>query len=206
MKKFRFYIDFEKEEKWLNEMAKQGWELCGKFFEYKFRQTVPNNTIIKIDYRTFKNNGDFEDYLTLFSDSGWEHIAGSKYSGTQYFKKVNENGDSDIFSDAPSKAARYKRLSNMWLSIGISYIPIFSVMISNKTVNSAAFLNPKLLYYTPGLWERTGANFWKAFLFETPFALARGFSWLLFPALMILYFTFAAKAEKHYREINPEGR
>jgi hypothetical protein len=35
----------------------------------------------------FKNNSDLQDYLALFRDSGWEHISGSKNSGTQYFKK-----------------------------------------------------------------------------------------------------------------------
>ncbi len=135
MKKFRFYLDFEKEEKWLNQMLKQGWE----------------------------------------------HVSGSKYSGTQYFKRVNENGDTDIFSDTSSKAARYKRLSNMWLTTAISYFPIFIALILTKAINITAFLNPRELYYTPGLWERTGVYFWKAFLFETPFAVMRGGSGSFFP-------------------------
>jgi len=187
-------------------MAKQGWELCKKSFNYEFRKVEPSNTIIKIDYRTFKNNRDFEDYLALFKDSGWEHISGSKYSGNQYFKTVNESGEADIFSDIPSKAARYKRLSNMWLTTAISYLPILIVLIMTKTIDVNVFFNPKSLYYTPGLWERTGISFWKAFLFETPFAVMRGFSWLFFPALIVLYFAFAVKVEKHYRKVNLEGK
>lgn len=202
MRKFRFYIDFEKEEKWLGEMAKQGWELSGISCGYEFRQTIPNNTIIKIDYRTFKKNSDFEDYLTLFRDSGWEHITGTKVSGAQYFKKVNESDDNDIFSDTPSKAARYKRLSNLWLSIAISYIPIFTALVSTKAIDVTAFQNPKLLYYTPGLWEKTGVYFWRAFLFETPFAIMRGYLWIFFPILIIIYLIFSIKAEKHYTKTN----
>jgi hypothetical protein len=200
--KFKFYLDFEKEEKWLNQMAKEGWELNRKPFGYQFREAIPNDTIIKIDYRCFKTNEDFGDYRTLFRDSGWEHIAGTKLSGTQYFKKVNEYGDADIFSDIPSKAARYKKLSNMWLTMAFSYIPIFFVLFTAKTIDIAALLNPKLLYYTPGLWEKTKISFWRAFLFETPFAMMRGFSWLFFPALIILYFVFAMRAEKNYRRVN----
>jgi len=199
MRKFRFYIDFEKEEKWLNKMAKQGWELCGKSFIYEFRKVEPNNTTIKIDYRTFENNRDYEDYLALFKDSGWEHIAGSKYSGTQYFKTVDENGDADIFSDAPSKAARYRRLSNMYLITAISYLPVLIALITTKAIDVSWFLNPKLLYYTPGLWERTGADFWKGFLFETPFAVMRGFALMFFPLLILFYLAFVIKAEKHYK-------
>jgi len=28
MKKFRCFLDFEKEENWLNEIAEQGWQFC----------------------------------------------------------------------------------------------------------------------------------------------------------------------------------
>lgn len=200
MRKFRFYINFEKEEKWLNEMAKQGWELSRRFLKYEFRQIAPNDTIIKIDYRNFKTNKDFQDYITLFRDSGWEHIAGTKASGNQYFKKADENGDTDIFSDVSSKSSRYKRLSNMWILTAISYIPIFIVFVKTKTIDVAALLNPKLLYFTPGLWEKTGISFWRAFLFETPFAIMRGFAWFFFLMMIILYVIFALKAEKHYRK------
>lgn len=204
MKKFRCFLDFEKEENWLNEIAEQGWEFCGKSYKYEFRKIVSNNSIIKIDYHIFKNNSDFQDYLALFRDSGWEHISGSTKSGTQYFKKVKDGDVTDIFSDIPSKEARYKRLSNMWLTMAISYFPILVALIMTKAVDISAFLNPKLLYYTPGLWEKTGTYFWKAFLFETPFAVMRGFFWLLFLALIILYLAFALKAAMHYRKTKLE--
>lgn len=200
MKKFRCFIDFEKEENWLNKMAEQGWELCGKSFNYEFCKNNHNNSIIKIDYHIFKNNSDFQDYLALFGDSGWEHISGNKNSGTQYFRKVKDSDATDIFSDIPSKAARYKKLSNMWLTMAMTYFPILVALITTRSVDISSFLNPKLLYYTPGLWERTGAYFWKAFLFETPFAFMRGFFWLFFLALIILYLAFAIKAEMLYRK------
>lgn len=201
MRVCKFFIDFEKEEKWLNGMALDGWVLCGKSFNYYFRKTVPGDSVIKIDYRNFKSNYDYRDYLTLFQDSGWEHIAGSRHSGSQYFKKSAENSDTEIFSDTSSKASRYKRYSNMWLSLAITYIPILIALITTKAVDVTAFLNPKLLYYTPGLWERTGAAFWQAFWFETPFAVMRGFFWLLFPVLIILYIAFAVLAKKQYKRM-----
>ena len=198
----KLFFDFEKEEKWLNEKAEMGWELCGKSFNYYFRKTVPGNTIIKIDYRNFKNNCDYRDYLTLFKDSEWEHIVGGRYSGAQYFKRMAENSDTEIFSDTSSKASRYKRYSNMWLSLAITYIPILIALIMTKAVDITAFLNPKLLYYTPALWERTGADFWNAFWFETPFALMRGFFWLFFIAMILLYIVFAIKSKNQYRRMN----
>lgn len=202
MRKFRYYIDFEKEEKWLNEMAKEGWKFSGKAFGYMFNKTIPTNTVIKIDYRTFAKTRDFQDYITLFKDSGWEHIAGTKISGVQYFKKVSESDDTEIFSDTLSKAGRYKRLSNMWLSIATSYITLFIILFTRETVDFSALLNPKQLYYTPGLWDKTGVGFWGRFLFETPFVIMRSFVWLVFPISIIIYLIFMYKAEKCYRRTN----
>ncbi|MBZ9609387.1 DUF2812 domain-containing protein [Clostridium estertheticum] len=124
MKKIRCYVSLDKEEKWLNEMANRGWELDEKHTKYEFRKTSPNDTIIKIDYRNFKSKDDFQNYIILFKDYGWGHIAGTKTSGKQYFKKIDERAGDDIFSDVSSKAERYKKLSNMWLSLVVCYIPI----------------------------------------------------------------------------------
>jgi hypothetical protein len=204
MKKFRFFINFSKEEEWLNEMAKSGWDLNNKNIKYEFSKTSPQNTVIKIDYRNFKSNDDFQGYIMMFKDFGWKHIAGKRNSGKQYFKKIDDKSGEDIFSDEVSKAERYKKLSNMWLTLSICYVPIFISLITTKVINVAAFLNPKLFYYTPGLWEKTGEYFWKAFLFETPFAMMRGILWLFFPFIIIVYTIFALKAQKYYKKINLE--
>lgn len=204
MNKFRYYVNLDKEEKWLNEMTNQGWELNRKHIKYEFRKTSNNNFIIKIDYRSFKSNDDFQNYITFFRDSGWEHISGTKSSGKQYFKRINETAGNDIFSDVSSKAERYKKMSNMWMSLAASCIPIFVALVLTKAVNINAILNPKLLYYTPGLWQKTGASFWRAFIFETPFAIMRGYIWLIFPCFIILYIIFAAKAQRYYQKSNRE--
>jgi len=200
MRKFKFFLNFDKEEQWLNEMAKQGYQLTNKSsFGYEFQPAKPEPAMIKIDYRTFKKKGDFEDYLALFEDCGWKHIAGTKSSGTQYFKRSDARGNEDIFSDADSKASRYKRISEMWFTLAATFIPIFAALVSTGSIKVGALLNPKLLYYTPGLWEKTGASFWSAFWFETPFAFFRGFFWMIIPLMIILYLFFAYKANKQYQ-------
>lgn len=201
MNKIKIYFNLDKEERWLNRMSDKGWELYAKNIRYKFIKTPHSNDNIKIDYRILKSKSDFQDYITLFKDSGWEHIIGTKTSGKQYFKKVDETANDDIFSDTFSKAERYKRMANIWISLAVSYIPISVVLVLTKTTDINTILNPKLLYYTPELWERTGSSFWKAFLFETPFAIGRGIGWLIFPSLIILYIVFAVKAQKYYKKI-----
>ena len=34
---FKFFIDYTKEERWLNEMAKKGYEVVNKSFGYTFK-------------------------------------------------------------------------------------------------------------------------------------------------------------------------
>lgn len=83
----------------------------------------------------------------------------------------------------------------MWLSLAMSYIPISIPLVLRNTVDINAIMNPKLLYYTPGLWQKTGMNFWKAFLFETPFAINRGFL-VNFPLFNYFICNFRSKSSK----------
>lgn len=193
MKKFRIFFRFEKEEKWLERMAGQGFMLSRKSFFYYFRKITPEAKTIRIDYREFKSVQDFSDYCSLFEDSGWKHIAGKKTSGAQYFLKVNSDSTEDIFSDKLSRAGRYKRLSDMWLCCAIPFIPLLTVFDLN-TLSA-----PKEWYLTPGLWELEGFRFWWAFLFETPFALMRGIGGLIPVAAVLVYIGFAIKSRLLYR-------
>jgi Protein of unknown function (DUF2812). len=201
MKKYKFFINFDKEEKWLNDMARQGYLFTKKtLFGYVFEPHKPENAIIKLDYRIFKRRGDFEDYCALFEDSGWEHIAGTKSSGYQYFKKANNQGSEDIFSDVDSKAGRYKRLSDMWAVLVCCFTPVMSAIISSDVMDLGVLRDPKTLYQTPGLWELNGGAFWSAFLFETPFALFRGLLWAFIPAIILIYLYFLYCANKQYKK------
>jgi len=199
MRKFKLFIDYDKEETWLTEMAQKGYELENVSFGYKFRSIKPENFTYRTDYRNFKKREDFIDYCILFEDTGWKHIAGSKYSGVQYFKKVSENAEDDIFSDAISKAGRYKRLSNMWMESALWFFVISISYLSTIQINLSTMLNPKLLYYTPGLWERTGVGFWGGFLFETPFVFLRNFVFLM-PLISVLFAYLSIKSRRIYNK------
>ncbi|GIQ69306.1 DUF2812 domain-containing protein [Xylanibacillus composti] len=198
MRTFKFFLDFDKEEKWLEEMAQQGCQLVSKSFGYRFRAAEPERATIRIDYRTFKRQEDFIDYCTLFEDSGWQHIAGSKSSGAQYFKKVGADPNEDIFSDQLSRAGKYKRVSRMFSQLAICYFPIFVALSTTGAIDSSVLLDPRQLYLTENLWEKSGTTFLWAFLFETPFALMRGIVLLFLPVTILVYLYCAYKAKKLY--------
>lgn len=195
MFKFKSFVDLEKEEKWLTSMAAQGWLLQKRgALGYSFFKAQPTELRYRIDYREFKNKGDYLDYLALFQDAGWMHVSGTRWSGSQYF--VPEDGDvsKEIFSDSASKAARYRRFGNTWLTFFLLYFVFFMVMLMNGSINIHAMLNPSELFYTPGLWEKQGLDFLRAFLFEMPFAFGRGFFWLVFPLFLIMCLYYMIRA------------
>lgn len=195
MKRFRMFFRFDREEKWLEEMAGNGWLLCGKKLCYEFQRCTAGKCTIRADYREFKGRGEFEDYRAMFEDSGWKHLAGSKGSGTQYFLKLSDCGNEDIFSDGLSRAGRYKRMANAWLCAAAALVPLMVVYFTQVERS----WTPREWYLTPGLWEMEGLEFWRAFLFETPFALGRGVGWLFPLAPIVMYLVYAVMAWRLYR-------
>ena len=199
MKKFKWFLRFDKEEKWLEEMANQGWLLSRKSMFYDFQKIDPERKIIRIDFIDSKSEKDFVDYCILFEDSGWKHIAGTKMSGTQYFLKVNDDSIEEIFSDEISRAGRYKRLSNLWLFWSIVFMPLSISMRTGGWINLDILFTPKEWYLTPGLWELSEYEFWLSFFFESPIALMRGVGWMVPIVAILICVGFAIKSRLLYR-------
>src|SRR5699024_12773178 len=107
----------------------------------------------------------------LFEDSGWKHLAGTKNSGDQYFKKIDEGVIDDIFSDKMSKAARYQRFAKMCFELAVAFIPVLVVFFIADIIDFIAFVNPKALYLTKDLCDKTCSDYLSAFLFEKLFVL-----------------------------------
>lgn len=186
MRRFKKFINLDKEEAWLRTMAIEGWELCHRgLFGYRFRKSEEGEHIYRIDYRYFKRTSDYLDYLLLFHDAGWDHVEGSKWSGYQYFVAREGNPDTDIFSDEATRAARYRSIADRWLEVLFLYMILLVIGVSIGGYDFEVYTNPAKLYLTPGLWDMEGARFWFAFLFETPFALLRGAWSFLFPVVVV---------------------
>lgn len=203
-----FFTNVNKEENWINGYISRGYRLIDinpLTKRYRFEKTTDNDVkhTIKIDFRIFKKQEEFEDYITMFEDSGWKHIAGNKSNGTQYFERERADASEDIFSDHLSKAERSKRLSDMWLGSFWAFIPTVVVFYCTGIIDVKKIIHIKELYYTPGLWDMKGFDFWRAFLFETPFALGRGFAGFLFLFIVLAYGYFGIKSLYwYYKERN----
>jgi hypothetical protein len=112
---------YEKEENWLSEMAANGWLLedyC--FIVYRFSSGVPRRFIYRIDFKSTPKN-DLEEYINLFTSSGWEHITTA--ANWQYFRIPERDFTTDIYSDAASKIEKFRRMANL------AYILLFPNLV-----------------------------------------------------------------------------
>lgn len=196
MKKFRMFMDIQKEEKWLNEMAQKGW-LCkrlGWFGTYYFEKAESADQVIRIDYQTFKSKEAKNRYIELYEEYGWKHLGGRE---THYWLKPADGID-ELFSDDASQKAYLRRLLEYYGMFMVFFFVMTMVMFESLS----QYRNPKDAYLTPGLWEKEGGQFLFAFLFETPFALFRfGTPWffLIFLAFWIIVY---AKYQTRIKKID----
>ena len=166
MKSFKIFVDFDKEEVWLNRRAAEGWLVVKAGLLYTFAPIDAGSAVVRVDYRPSMSAADFDDYRNLFWDAGWQHVAGSRWSGAQYFASFTGDANADIFSDPSSKAQRYRRAMTITLAL---LLPFLAITIALWVAGNLSVE----LYLTPGLWELQGWPFVRAFAIETPFALMR---------------------------------
>ncbi len=172
-KTFKIFVDFDKEESWLNEMAADGHLVKKAGPLYSFTSIAPGSAVVRIDYQPSMSAADFDDYRNLFYDAGWQHVSGSRTSGNQYFASSGRDENDEIFSEAGSKAQRYRRALGVNVSLTVSFLVVLIILWSTGNDVFNNLFSPSEWYLTPGLWERQGWGFLLAFLFETPFVAIR---------------------------------
>ncbi|PKO12103.1 MAG: hypothetical protein CVU39_25860 [Chloroflexi bacterium HGW-Chloroflexi-10] len=117
----------EVEEKWLEEMALQGWHLkkADYFGKYAFEKGESQAVCYRLDYVTISKKEELESYYQLFKDSGWEHVG--ILGGWQYFRTVRKDGmEQEIFTDQSSKIQKYQRLILTY----VIFIPVYVMFLT----------------------------------------------------------------------------
>ncbi|MGT2799117.1 DUF2812 domain-containing protein [Streptococcus marmotae] len=188
MKKHKVFVTIPNEEKWINQVQSKGYRLIKvnpytAAYTFEKIEQPADIPIVRIDYRKFPSNQDYLDYLSLFAECGWTLIPGSNCESYQYFTHADNDGNTDIFSDDESRNALYKRVRQQALTFFTIFIANFTIIFQLSSHHQKSVWNLKELYLTPGLWEKSGLDFWLAFLFETPIVF---FLRSMFPALIIL--------------------
>lgn len=126
-------MDFEKEEKWINEMSSKGFQLRkSNGIKYSFDKGPVNEYIYRIEY--IQNPKEKVDYLAFLKEMDIEYI--SFVNGYAYFRKKSTEGPFEIFTDNSSKYAHINKIRSFVLII--LFFNVFSLGI--------------LFYNSPSLW------------------------------------------------------
>lgn len=99
----------EDEEKWLEKMSTEGWELVSTIpFIYTFQRILPKQIIIRLDYKSSWDK-DYQEYLSVFRDAGWSLQTTLGY--WHYFSTSPQNGSvPEIYNSNRAKAQKYRRV------------------------------------------------------------------------------------------------
>lgn len=112
VRKFFLVWDFEKEERWLNEMALSGWLLDKVgFCKYEFIPCTPGEYTIRLEMHELD-----EQYIRFMEETGAEYIG--RMVQWVYFRKKTADGEFDIFSDLDSRISHLKKIGNSLFIIG----------------------------------------------------------------------------------------
>lgn len=134
MTKYRWFWvwDFEKEERWLNEMAANGWTLVEVgYCRYTFEKTDDNEYTVRLEMHPFD-----EDYISFMEQTGAEYIG--RVLQWIYFRKKSELGRFDIFSDLDSRISHLSKIHKMILMLGLANLIIgIANLLSFRSINSA---------------------------------------------------------------------
>ena len=118
IKKWIWIWEFDKEERWLNTMAQQGWVLDKLgFCRYEFIPCEPGEYTVRLEMREHD-----EAYLSFMADTGAEYVG--RMMKWIYFRKKTEDGSFDIFSDVDSRIAHLERMCQTMKILGIANLVI----------------------------------------------------------------------------------
>ena len=140
------FLDYEKEEKWLNKMAAKGMNMDNySWRKYTFAQGEPGEYIYRIELlNNLATNAESVAYLKFMEENGVEHV--SSYMRWVYLRKKASEGPFEIYTDIESKIKYYKMVNSFWITLALAEIGIgvsnISIGASNlSSVTGAGLIN-----------------------------------------------------------------
>ena len=131
------FADFEKEERWLQAKVNEGWLLVryhgdieeGTYYTFeKVDLATQRNRVYKIDFREFDAKEEYEEYIEMFTESGWTPIS-TKNNSKHIFYSESQNAIQHIFSDKESYKDREKRMIQSALKNTVIYFGFLIISI-----------------------------------------------------------------------------
>lgn len=131
IRKWFWAWDFDKEEEWLENMARNGWVLDGVgFCTYHFIKTEPGEYSVRLQYLPIADENT--DYTNLLEESGAERVG--RMVQWVYYRKKTADGPFQLFSDLDSRIAHLEKIAKLMLIIAVMNLAVGLVNSFNPVV------------------------------------------------------------------------
>lgn len=140
IKKWFWAWDFEKEEKWLNEMSAKGLALVDyAWCRYSFEECAPGEYTNKIQLLEHRpNHPESEQYIRFMEETGAEQVA--SYINWVYFRKKTAEGPFELFSDIESKMNHLILIKKLFLPLAYMNLLVALGNFINFGISAPSFL------------------------------------------------------------------
>jgi len=138
------FWDYEKEEKWLNEMSAKGMALTDySFCRYVFEETQNNEYTYRIELLENRPKSvEGIKYIRFLEENGVECVA--TYQSWAFLRKKTSEGNFYIYSDSESRLKYYMRVYRlwstvMWFEFAIAMLNFLAIIVNLK--NDILYIN-----------------------------------------------------------------
>ena len=125
-----WFIDFDKEEKWINEMACNGWAFWHtNGVIYRFKRCQPGEFIYQIDFDEQKPKAGVGDYAVFRSSCGDVFV--HQWKQKIYWKRAASSGPFEAEENVAAKLRLTSKAFNYHLNsfIGLTLIVAFAYLV-----------------------------------------------------------------------------
>ncbi len=147
-KAYRFYVNYKKEEEWLNRLEQRGLHFVDFSFpgRYLFEEGRPGEYIYRLELLpSLPSNPESAAYIRFMEESGVECVC--TYLRWAYFRKKASEGAFEIYTDLEGK------LKHAWRVLAL-LLPLFALNLGVAAQNLGIGL-----HYTAGGWPGFNAYF-----------------------------------------------
>ena len=151
--------DFDKEERWLNEMAAKGLALVDTgFCKYEFEECVPGEYQVRLELlENHLAHAESRKYIQFIESTGAEQVG--NFFRWVYFRKRTADGPFDLYSDLDSRIKHLKRIIALVLPISAANLCIGFSNVGNAMITGIGLANVGYLNMAVGVLGCLGA--WK---------------------------------------------
>lgn len=125
-----WFVDFDKEEQWINDMCKKGWAFWhSNGVIYRFKKCEPSEFIYQIDFDEKKSKEGIDDYVVFRSECGDRFVHQCKHK--IYWKREATAGPFEAENNVAAKLRLTNKAFNFHLKnfIGLTVLAAIAYLI-----------------------------------------------------------------------------